>query len=131
MCVNRGLTGPVPDGASLIKINRHNRSDFEKRMQDENFDAAIDMCCYSRDDALSSVRAFRGVDHFVNCSSVATFGRQFDWLPTTEDHPLRPWTDSEYGVKKAEADDIFLEAYRKEGFPVTLLKPSTIIPQFT
>jgi nucleoside-diphosphate-sugar epimerase len=41
----------------------------------------------------------------------------------TEDHPLRPTTV--YGRHKAQADAVFLEAYSRQGFPVTILKPST------
>ena len=41
----------------------------------------------------------------------------------SEDHPLRAVTG--YGRKKVEADTAFLDAYRSEGFPVTILKPST------
>jgi len=41
----------------------------------------------------------------------------------TEDHPLRPITD--YGRGKVEADAVYMEAYYREAFPVTILKPST------
>ncbi len=92
-------------------------------MQAEHFDAAIDMICFTREDAESSIRAFRGVSHFVHCSTVCTYGVDYDWLPVTEDHPLRPITG--YGRKKAEADRAFLEAHYRENFPVTIIKPST------
>jgi nucleoside-diphosphate-sugar epimerase len=92
-------------------------------MQAERFDAAIDMICFNREQALSSLRAFRGVGHFVQCSTVCTYGIHYDWLPATEDHPLRPISD--YGRNKVEADAVFLEAYYREGFPVTIIKPST------
>ncbi len=125
-CYNRGLSGPVPDGVEFIKGNRHDSEKFEQTIQDRGFDAAIDLVCFSHDDALSSIRAFRGVSHFICCSSVATYGREFDSFPTTEDHPLRPWTDhnKKYAIGKAQADEAFLEAFRSEGFPVTIIKPS-------
>jgi nucleoside-diphosphate-sugar epimerase len=44
-------------------------------------------------------------------------------MPVTEEHPLRPTTA--YGRHKAQADAVFLEAYERQGFPVTILKPST------
>jgi nucleoside-diphosphate-sugar epimerase len=125
-CFNRGLTGGVPAGAAVILGNRHEREGFERIIQKENFDAAIDMFCFSRDDAASSIRAFREVGHFICCSSVATYGREFDSFPTLEDHPLRPWTDHnrDYAIGKAEADEEFLAAFRSRRFPVTLIKPS-------
>lgn len=57
------------------------------------------------------------------CSTVCTYGVQYDWFPTTEDHPLRPTTD--YGRNKAAADAVLLRAFYREGFPVTIIKPST------
>jgi nucleoside-diphosphate-sugar epimerase len=92
-------------------------------MQGQPFDAVIDMLCFNREDAASSVRAFPQVQHFVQCSTVCTYGIAHKWLPVTEDHPLRPTTA--YGRHKAQADAVFLEAYDRQGFPVTILKPST------
>ncbi len=122
-CFNRGASGGLPEGARLIRGDRSDRMDFEARMQGEHFDAAIDMVCFGREDALSSIRAFRGVGHFVMCSTVCTYGISCDWLPVTEDHPLRPITA--YGRNKVAADAAFMEAHYREGFPVTIIKPST------
>ena len=62
---NRGKRAEVPDGVRVIVGDRHNRADFEQKMQAEKFDAAIDMICFTAEDAASSVRAFRGVGWFV------------------------------------------------------------------
>ncbi len=122
-CVNRGRSGSVPDGVRAIVCDRAERADFEAAMQRERFDAAIDMIGFTREDALSSLRAFAGVGHFVFCSTVCTYGVQYDRLPADETHPLRPVTD--YGRNKAAADAAYLEAYYRDGFPVTIIKPST------
>jgi nucleoside-diphosphate-sugar epimerase len=120
---NRGQHRPVPEGVRLIQGDRHNQAEFEGGMQAQKFDAAIDMICFTAEEAQSSLRAFRDVGHFVMCSTVCTYGIDYDWLPVTEDHPLRPITD--YGRNKAAADAVFLEAYYQSGFPVTIIKPST------
>jgi nucleoside-diphosphate-sugar epimerase len=122
-CFNRGRLSAPPDGVRLIEGDRKDRAVFERTMQGEAFDAAIDMICFDRDDALSDIRAFRGVKHFIHVSTVCTYGLDYDWLPVSEDHPLRPVTD--YGRNKVTADEAFLEAHQSEGFPVTILKPST------
>ena len=122
-CFNRGQRGDLPDGARLIRGDREDREAFERGMQKEKFDAAIDMIGFNAEDAASSVRAFRGVQHFVQCSTVCTYGVDYDWLPVTEDHPMRPITD--YGRNKKAADDVYLRAHYEEGFPVTIVKPST------
>ncbi|HEY5869052.1 MAG TPA: NAD-dependent epimerase/dehydratase family protein, partial [Candidatus Tectomicrobia bacterium] len=122
-CVNRGLRGAVAPGARLVRADRRERAAFERTLQAERFDAVIDMLCFTRADAHSSLRAYRDVPHVVQCSTVCTYGIAYDWLPVTEDHPLRPITP--YGQQKAAADATVLEAYARTGFPVTILKPST------
>lgn len=120
---NRGLSKGLHKDVRLIKGDRLDRENFEARMKKEHFDAVIDMISYNREDAESSFKAFRDVGHFVQCSSIATYGKQFNWLPVTEDHPSLSTTP--YGVGKDEADRFFLEAYYREGFPITIIKPST------
>ena len=122
-CFNRGQHGTLPDGVRQITGDRKDRAAFESAMQREKFDAAIDMICFDKEDALSSIRAFRGVGHFVQCSTVNTYGIDYDYLPVTEDHPLRPISD--YGRGKVAADAAYLGAWYDEQFPVTIIKPST------
>ncbi len=89
ICFNRGKSGPLPGGARAVHIDRRvDRAAFERAVQAEHLDAGIDMICFTKEDAESSLRAFRGVSHFVHCSTVCTYGVRRDWLPVTEDHPL-------------------------------------------
>ena len=120
---NRGQTGTLPPGVRRIAGDRKDRETFERVIRAERFDAGIDMICFNAEDARSALRAFQGVRHLIHCSTVCTYGVQYDWLPVTEDHPLRP--ASEYGRDKAAADHVLLEAYHREGFPVSIIKPST------
>jgi nucleoside-diphosphate-sugar epimerase len=120
---NRGQTSKMPDDVRVIQGDRNNREDFERKMQAEKFDAAIDMICFNAEEAASSVRAFRGVGWFVQTSTTCTYGIQYDYFPSDEMHPLRPTT--EYGRNKAAADRVYLEAYYRENFPAILIKPST------
>ncbi len=120
---NRGKRAEAPAGVRVVCGDRKDREAFETAMRAERFDAAIDMICYNADDAASTVRAFRGVKHLVHCSTVCTYGVKSDWLPVTEEHPLRPITD--YGRNKVAADRVLLAAHYAEDFPVTIIKPST------
>ena len=123
VCFNRGQTTRSPEGARVIQGDRSDREDFERKMQSEKFDAAIDMICFNAEDAASSIKAFRGVGWFVQTSTTCTYGIQYDYLPVSETHPLRPNTS--YGRNKVAADDLYLEAYHHERFPVVIIKPST------
>lgn len=120
---NRGQSGSVPDGVRVIQGDRNQRAEFEATMQREKFDVAMDMVCFSREDAESNLRAFRDVQQFIPCSSVVTYGVNFRWMPVTEDHAVNPTTD--YARGKAEADAVYMAAYYATGFPVTIMKPST------
>jgi nucleoside-diphosphate-sugar epimerase len=120
---NRGKKGVTPPGVRWIEGNRHDEAAFEATMQAEKFDAAIDMICFNKEQAESSLRAFRGVQHFVFCSTVCVYGVQYDYLPAREDHPFRPITD--YGRNKGAAEMVFMDAWEKEQFPVTIIRPST------
>ena len=120
---NRGQGSKAPDGVRVIVGDRHDRADFERKMQAEHFDAAIDMICFTAEDAASSVRAFRGVGWFVQTSTTCTYGIQYDYLPVDETHPLRP--NTAYGRNKVAADHVYLEAYHREKFPAVIIKPST------
>ena len=122
-CFNRGTSGALPHGVRHIRGDRNDRDAFERSMQEGRFDAAIDMMCFSAEDARSGIRAFRGVGHLVHCSTVCAYGVDFDWMPVTEDHPLRPTTA--YGRGKADADAVYLAAWHADGFPVTIIRPST------
>jgi nucleoside-diphosphate-sugar epimerase len=123
VCFNRGRTTQHPEGVRVIQGDRSNREDFERKMQSEKFDAAIDMICFNAEEAASSIRAFRGVGWFVQTSTTCTYGIEYDYLPVEETHPLRP--NTEYGRNKVAADDVYLEAYHRERFPVVIIKPST------
>ena len=120
---NRGKSPGAPPGVKAIHGDRKERASFEAAMQAARFDAAIDMMCFDAEDARSTLRAFRDVKHLVYCSTVCTYGVAYDWLPVTEDHPARPITD--YGRNKLAADRVFMAAHYENGFPVTLIKPSS------
>jgi len=123
VCFNRGQRGTLPPEVRLIKGDRNDRSAFESAMQKEKFDAAVDMICLTPEEAESSVRAFRGVGLFVMCSTVCTYGVDYDYLPVTEDHPLRAFTS--YGKNKVAADRVYMREYHANGFPAVIIKPST------
>lgn len=122
-CFNRGQTAALPEGVRQITGDRNNTEAFEATMQRENFDVAIDMICFSAEQAESSIRAFKGVQQFIQCSTVMVYGRQVNWMPVSEDHPLNP--DNDYGIHKAAADAAYMRAYYNDNFPVTIIRPST------
>jgi len=112
----------LPDGVTYLTGDRWDRDNFEAAMQAEAFDAAIDMISHTREDAASAVRAFRGVRHYIHCSTVCTYGGPLSELPATEACELRPI--GEYGINKVAADECLMQAHADGILPVTIMKPA-------
>lgn len=121
-CFNRGLNGDVPSGAKHIIGDRNNSEFFEKRIQKEAFDYAIDMFCMNSKQALSTIRAFKGVKHLIFCSSTSVYDTNYSLQPKNENYPIKPLT--KYGLGKAASEEIFINEYKNNKFPVTILRPS-------
>jgi nucleoside-diphosphate-sugar epimerase len=120
---NRGQTDrPVPVGVRVLLGNRADRADFEATMQAERFDVAIDMICYTADDAESDIRAFRGVQQVIHTSTMAVFGGPLLEKPITEDSPRNPVIP--YGHHKVAADEVLTAAHARGEIPVTILMPA-------
>jgi len=116
---NRGQTdGPVPKGVRVMRGDRKDFAAFEAAMQAERFDAAIDMICYTREEAESDVRAFRNVKHFVHTSSAAVFGGPLLETPTNEESPRNPVIP--YGRQKVETDEVIAAS----DLPWTIFMPA-------
>ncbi len=121
---NRGQhVDPPPAGIRVIHGDRQHRDDFEAKVGAENWDAVIDMISFNAEDAASALRACQGrVGHFLQCSTVMTYGPPFSGINLPETAPLQG--TSGYGVNKVAADNLLLEVYERDGFPVTIFKPS-------
>jgi len=116
---------PVADGVRTIMGDRRDTEAFARAMEGRPFDAVVDCICYTPDDARSDLRAFSGrVKRLVMISTDFVYGanrRQ----PMDEDTPTQAL--SEYGRSKAASEDVLFEAYREEGFPLTVLRPPHIM----
>jgi nucleoside-diphosphate-sugar epimerase len=121
---NRGQReSRLPEGVTYLQGDRKDYPAFEAAMQKVDADAVIDMIAFVPEDTLSAIRAFRGrVRHFIHCSTVCTYGVTLSRIPADEAEPLRPI--SGYGRNKVACDEALIAAYRNEGFPATIFKPS-------
>ena len=123
---HRGHTNcSTPREVCVIKGDRKDRNAFEKKMESRDFDVVIDMISFSFEDAASAYRAFNGrIQHFIQCSTGMTYGPPFPRHGSNikETDPLNG--HSAYGLGKIAADNLLLNAYAKNGFPVTIMKPS-------
>lgn len=124
-CFNRGIRpAALPEGVEQLTGDRLERTSFEETMRRREFDVVYDMISYTAKDATSAVRAFAGnVGHFIHVSTVMTYGPPFAGIMLEETAPLNGAAVG-YGKGKAAADAIVLGAFRSQGFPATVVKPS-------
>jgi nucleoside-diphosphate-sugar epimerase len=112
-----------PEGVRVVNGDRKDREAFEAAMRGLEVDAAIDMISFTPDDAASALRAFAGrVHHFIQCSTVMTYGPPVPQPICDEGATLGAQTP--YGQAKIAADALLLRAYIETGFPITIIKPS-------
>lgn len=122
---NRGQRADAPPSdVEVIIGDRRDRAAFEAALQKRSFDVAIDMYSFTADDAASSLRALPNVGHFIQTSTVMTYGPPFTGLYQDTDAPLNGRHDGGYGAGKVAADELLMAAHHNGGVPVTIVKPS-------
>jgi len=97
------------------------------------FDAVVDFIAYTPADIERDLRLFRGrTRQFVFISSASAYQKPATHYLITESTPLaNPYW--EYSRNKIACEERLMHAYREEGFPVTIVRPSltygeTLIP---
>lgn len=122
----------VPAGVKTL-IADANDPALVQRLQSESFDAAVDWIAFTPADIERDLKLFRGrTRQFVFISSASAYQKPPDHYLITESTPLvNPfWT---YSQDKIACEERLMRAYRDEGFPATIVRPSltygeTLIP---
>lgn len=129
--LNRGSRlANLPGGHSLT-ADVHRFEDVRTAMRDLEFDAVVDWIAYMPDDIERDLALFRGrVKQFVFISSASAYQKPPAHYLITESTPLHnPYW--EYSRGKIACEERLMKAYREEGFPVTIVRPSlTYDPNF-
>ena len=116
---------PLPEGATLLKGDIHaDEARLASLLSGHHFDAVADYIAYSVDDIERDLRLFRDrTDQFVFISSASAYQKPPRSYLITEQTPLEnPYW--EYSRNKIACEDRLMQAYREEGFPVTIIRPS-------
>jgi len=123
--LNRGLTRrPVPEGTQIIKGDIRNRDSVESALGSRDFDAIVDWVAYIPEHIENDLELFRGrTQQYVFISSASAYQTPPVSLPVTESTPLsNPFW--EYSRNKIACEERLIRAYRDEGFPITIVRPS-------
>ncbi len=122
--LNRGSrVEGVPGSHSLIADIRR-PEDVRTALRGLEFDVVVDWIAYAPKDVERDLALFRGrVSQFVFISSASAYEKPPAHYLITEETPLRnPYWD--YARGKIACEERLMRAYRDEGFPVTIVRPS-------
>ncbi|MFZ5880022.1 MAG: SDR family oxidoreductase [Chloroflexota bacterium] len=116
---------PVPVGATVLQADIHaDEAGLSALLATQRFDVVVDWIAFTVDDIERDLRLFRGrTDQFVFISSASAYQKPPRYYMITEETPLENpfW---QYSRDKIACENRLMRAYREDGFPVTIIRPS-------
>jgi nucleoside-diphosphate-sugar epimerase len=124
--LNRGhSTGrPVPAEATILRGDIRDPESVTKAINGLDFDAVVDWVAFTPEHVRTDVDLFRGrTRQYVFISSASAYQTPPARLPIVESTPLaNPFW--QYSRDKIACEDLLVHAYRADGFPATIVRPS-------
>ena len=123
--LNRGQSArPVPAGATVLHGDLRDPASLAAALGDHQFDAVVNWIAFTPEHIEADLKAFGGrTGQYVFISSASAYQKPVSLLPITESTPLHNpfW---EYSRNKIACEERLTRAYREDGFPVTVVRPS-------
>jgi len=124
--LNRGshTLRPTPEGAELLKADIRNTASVRAALGNRTFDVVVEFVAFTADHVAVDIELFAGrTGQYVFISSASAYQKPPARLPVLESTPLRNpfW---QYARDKIACEDLLVNAYRQNGFPVTIIRPS-------
>ncbi len=133
--LNRGSSNdrPLPPEATVLHADIRDPAAAAAALGRREFDAVVDWVAFTPQHVRTDLDLFGGrTGQYVFISSASAYQTPPSRLPVTESTPLRNpfW---QYSRDKMACEDLLTTAYREEGFPATIVRPShtydkTLIP---
>ena len=123
--LNRGQsTRPIPAGATVLQGDIRDKDAVAAVLKDMTFDVVANFVAFTPEHIETDLALFRGrTKQYIFISSASAYQTPPLQWPTTESTPLRnPYW--EYSRAKIACEERLNTAYRDEGFPVTIVRPS-------
>ncbi len=113
----------LPPGVKTLVADVNDPSLAEK-LASESFDVVVDWVAFTPADVERDLKLFRGrTRQFVFISSTSAYQKPQTHYLMTESTPLaNPYWD--YSRNKIACEERLMQAYREEGFPITIVRPS-------
>jgi nucleoside-diphosphate-sugar epimerase len=124
--LNRGQSTvrTPPAGAKMLTADIRDRNAVKDALGEHYFDVVVDWIAYSPEHIETDLELFRGrTAQYIFISSASAYQKPPARLPVTESTPLyNPFW--QYSRDKIACEDRLVGAYREEGFPMTIVRPS-------
>jgi nucleoside-diphosphate-sugar epimerase len=114
----------LPAGAKTLYVDIDDAASAGKALGEASFDVVVDWIAFTPEQIERDLKLFRGrVRQYVFISSASAYQKPPTHYLITESTPLaNPFWD--YSRNKMACEERLLRAYREEGFPITIVRPS-------
>ena len=129
--LNRGKTAAVALGVEHIIADMEQPASVRAALGDQQFDVVVNWIAYTAADIERDLELFRGrTKQYIFISSASAYQKPATFYRISESTPLyNPFW--QYSRDKIACEDRLMQAYREEGFPITIVRPSlTYEPNF-
>jgi nucleoside-diphosphate-sugar epimerase len=124
--LNRGHSTdrPLPPRATKLQADIREPRSVRQEIKDLDFDAVVDWVAFTSDHVRADIDLFAGrTGQYVFISSASAYQTPPARVPVTESTPLsNPFL--RYSRDKIACEDTLVAAYREQGFPATIVRPS-------
>ncbi len=123
--LNRGRSArTTPDGAHVLHADVRDPAAVASALAGHTFDVVVNWMAFTPEHIRADLALFSGnTGQYVFISSASAYQTPPASLPVTESTPLHNpfW---QYSRDKVACEDLLVRAYREQGFPVTIVRPS-------
>jgi nucleoside-diphosphate-sugar epimerase len=122
--LNRGRRPADIAGVQHLTADIHDAASMQAALQNEQFDVVVNWIAYTAADIERDLALFGGrVKQYIFISSASAYQKPPAHYHISESTPLRNpyWS---YSRDKIACEERLLRAYREEGFPATIVRPS-------
>lgn len=123
--LNRGQSiRPAPAGVTVLNGDIRNAEAARQALGDHQFDAVVNWIAFTPEHVETDLALFSGrTRQYIFISSASAYQTPPARLPITESTPLHNpyWA---YSRAKIACEERLLQAYRRDGFPMTIVRPS-------
>jgi nucleoside-diphosphate-sugar epimerase len=120
----RSTDRPLPSQATVLHGDIRDPASVKDALGGHEFDAVVDWVAYLPGQVQADIDLFRGrTGQYVFISSASAYQTPPQRVPVVESTPLRnPYW--QYSRDKIACEELLVAAYRAEGFPATIVRPS-------